>query len=400
MKLLKRAVAFKVPPTEGTLTETYEHLIPGANIPGGVQSAGKLMDATSKLSLAIAAFLGLGVGASCSLGSLESELGPSGPRPAPGHAAGGRIAFIAQADPGDSWSRALYVMNPDGSDAKPLDQHVTGPIAWSPDATMIAYSHATDHEAGIYVAEPESGRVTRLTSTSGWDGYPAWSPDGTKIAFVHNHCTLRVADLAKCAWRSMSRVSGRVDSHAWTPDSRYVYFRGEDAGTKRRFFDVVYSDWFLYRVDILTGSQERVTEDQGLEAGPSPDGSRLALILDRRDDRALFLANPDGSNLQPLPIAGYRPQGISWAPQGDRLLVEALPSDERSGLVGASLFVIEIGNKSTRRLAEKGVGWGSPSWSPDGTKVLYERSGKLAVYDLKAENEAVSREGSYPRWSP
>ncbi len=356
--------------------------------------------ASKLMTLAFAGLLGFGAVVSCSMGSLESQLRPSAARPEPGYVAGGRIAFIAQVSAADSWNRGIYVTNADGSGPKLLDQSVTGPIAWSPDGTMIAYSHAADHEEGIYVAEPESGRVTRLTSTGGWDGEPVWSPDGTKIAYVHNHCTLRVADLSKGAWRTMGRISGRVDSAAWAPDSRYLYFRGEDAGTKRRFFDVVYSDWYLYRVDILTGRQEQVTEDQGLEAIPSPDGSRLAVILDRRDGRALFVAKPDGSDLQPLPIAGYRPQGLRWSPQGDRLLIEALPSDERSGLVGAALFVIEVGNKKTKQLTERGVNWGSPSWSPDGTRVLYERTGRLEVYDLRTGRETPVRNGTDPRWSP
>jgi TolB protein len=43
-------------------------------------------------------------------------------------------------------------------------------------------SQAGDWE--IYVIDVPSGKLTRLTRSSGNDGLPTWSPDGSHIAFV------------------------------------------------------------------------------------------------------------------------------------------------------------------------------------------------------------------------
>ncbi len=310
------------------------------------------------------------------------------------------MAFIAPVNPKDSWNDGLFVINHDGSGLRLLDQHVTGPLAWSPDGTMVAYSHASGHEEGLYVAEVESAKLHRLTSASGWDGEPFWSPDGTKIAFVHDHYTLRVADLAMGMWRTISRVSGRVGSHAWSPDSRYVYFRGEDASTKRQFFDVVTSKWHLYRVEMETGEHTRLWEDDGLAVIPSPDGTRLAVILDRNAKRRLFLADARRLELREVAVPGFSPQNPHWSPAGDSLIVEGLREGEISGLAGAGLLLIGLKDGPVTILAKEGIAWNSLCWSSDGTKLLFGRSGKIMILDLQTRGETIVRDGHDARWSP
>ena len=54
---------------------------------------------------------------------------------------------------------------------------------WSPDGTLIAFSHPANGGRFIYTMTPSGGQLTQLSPPPGNDGAPAWSPDGTHIAF-------------------------------------------------------------------------------------------------------------------------------------------------------------------------------------------------------------------------
>jgi TolB protein len=81
----------------------------------------------------------------------------------------------------------LWVRNLDGSAARRLAERGSTP-EWSRDGRAIAFSGiATEDgrdDAEIFLADPESGALTRLTSSPGDDQMPTWSPDGRRIAFV------------------------------------------------------------------------------------------------------------------------------------------------------------------------------------------------------------------------
>jgi hypothetical protein len=62
-------------------------------------------------------------------------------------------------------------------------------LAWSPDATRLAFSAQRDPDlissetADIYVAAVSDGKVKKIVSTPGPDRNPKWSPDGKQIAY-------------------------------------------------------------------------------------------------------------------------------------------------------------------------------------------------------------------------
>ena len=74
--------------------------------------------------------------------------------------------------------RGLYVMKPDGSSRRLLDNRGAGYPDWSPDGTKIVY-HCTTTRAEICVYT-EGGGIDRL----GPGTEPVFSPDGTRILFV------------------------------------------------------------------------------------------------------------------------------------------------------------------------------------------------------------------------
>ena len=82
----------------------------------------------------------------------------------------------------------IDVMNLDGSNNKTIltnasqyDQNLS--LTWSPDSTSIAFTSYDSTGYEIYKINADGTNLTRLTSDSHAEQYPAWSPNGTKIAF-------------------------------------------------------------------------------------------------------------------------------------------------------------------------------------------------------------------------
>lgn len=337
------------------------------------------------------------VSVGCHAGRLAGHVGPSAARDPARATPPGRIAFIAQIDPHDFWETELVVCDPDGGNRVRLNDGVTGDSAWSPDgARIVCSAHA--RQPGLDVVEVATGQVTHLTSGTGFDGEPAWSPDGTRIAYVHDNSSVRIADLEDGSWRTCGAFGGMAFHPAWSADGRLVYFTAEDPSTRQRFGDVIESRSYAYRAEVASGACELVRSRAEVTVVPSPVDDRVAVFLRQTSGTALDVESPHEGSTRPIDPAGLRPDAVVWSPRGDRLVVQAYPAG--ADWFGMELVLVPLSGGAPERLTLDYGPETSISWSPDGTRIAFERMGKVIVMDLATHVETVIAEGEYPAWSP
>jgi cytoskeletal protein RodZ len=119
---------------------------------------------------------------------------------------------------------------------------------------------------------------------------------------------------------------------------------------------------------------------------PSPDGTQIAFDSDREGERAVYIAEADGSNVRRISGEGFAAIP-SWSPDGRTLAYVRAEADRPRVW---NLWATELETGETRRLTSYRVGqpWGA-SWFPDGQRIAYSHETRLIVLDLESGAERV-----------
>lgn len=247
----------------------------------------------------------------------------------------GRIAFtrfthIAEFE---STNEQIYVMNADGTNQTNISNNtqIDGNPAWSSDGTKIAFdrllSPLEDPPSGyseIFVMNADGTNQTRLTYSPEYVIEPTWSPDGTKLAFT-------------------------------------TFVGGSSAD-----ISVINADG--------TGQTNLQNSPNSFDKGPawSPDGARIAYDSQRGTSGEIYVMNADGTgdtNLTNSTSSDFDP---AWSHDGTKI---AFSSDRERNAEGTFVFEIYVMNADgtdVRRITYgNNTSAHDPSWSPDGTKIVF-----------------------------
>ena len=306
-------------------------------------------------------------------------------------------------------SSPLYTVQILGGAHRYLADATVASGTWSPDGKLVAY---TTSRGDLNVVNSDATGAHKLALV-GAAAYPlSWSPDGSTIRFSRDlesiwEITSSGSNLHQllAGWhKSQHKCCG-----TWSPDGKFFVFLAGPLGPaefpeaqiytlderrglfQRQVKDPVQLtsgpvDWSppvfmkdgkkmfatgttkrgeLVRIDMKSGQFEPFLGGASADSiSFSKDGRFVAYIT--YPDGSLWRANRDGSARVQLTSSLLRPRSISWSPDGNQLVFDAISPQ------GPHLWIVPSTGGSPHRLLPEDSGpEREPNWSPDGRTILF-----------------------------
>ncbi len=207
--------------------------------------------------------------------------------------------------------RGIWVLDPETGEKRRVVDRGRDPT-WSPDATEIAFEYG--HQ--IYVVHLADGSIRALT-TEGRNFFPSWSPDGEWIAYDQSNESLWLVCPDGTSRHQVSEqvgfsVIGREP--VWHPGGVTIAYRAAPIGTFTND---------IYELDLVKKSTRRVARRPGIERyfGYSKDGKWIAFSSYIDEPPHVFQAwimRRDGTDQQRLTVCGG--ESPSWSPDGTQIV--------------------------------------------------------------------------------
>ena len=251
----------------------------------------------------------------------------------------------------------------------------TGPTL-SPDGSQVAFSWNGESRENfdIYTQVIGAGSRLRLTEDPADDLAPAWSPDGRYLAF------LRSTDASAGGRAALYVISPLGGAERKLAEGNFLAFRayypvriGWSSDARTVFVaEVEGKAQGIHSVDVENGEKRRLTSPPpwgDYAPAISPDGKSMAFGRAAvMGDSAIYIAQTDGAGLRRLTsVPGSA--SVAWMPGGR----EVIFASRRTGAT-ASLWRIAAAGGEPKRLAIVGEAGAMPAISPNGGRLVYERS--------------------------
>jgi Tol biopolymer transport system component len=326
--------------------------------------------------------------------------------------------------------------------------HVAGNFrpSWSPDGRWIAFSSDRDTHAGriehqwellqdaaIYLIHPDGTDLRRLTPLDRAAGSPKWSNDGQSLVFYeaerpYGKAQIMRLDIATGAahvitdgddsklspqvvmdgtaylsiksynqnqmvWPSGARSgAGPIQNPSWSPDGRNVVYQRTSLTDKP----------FLERLPSPNDQIQLVVNTHDPFAALSASGDRIAYAEGHR----LMVANADGTGSRVIysspEIGQYSP--VTWSPDGKFIAFGMGNAFHKDGVSQQVAVIASDG--SNFRVVTTGEGSSNfPSFSPDGSKIVYRVFGTQQGLRIQSLNDGTVTKltdgwDNFPYWSP
>ena len=259
--------------------------------------------------------------------------------------------------------------------------------------SQIVFESNRDGNYEIYIAvvEQNSGNVTvvggpyRLTNNSAEDRWPELSRDGRRIVFTSNRSdgyqlwvmTLEYVDGVPAPVGGESRVfsTGGGSRAGWSPDGRWLAYNGSGGSTPRVFA--------IDPNDLNEDTKTQLTFENTGRDWPqwSPDGSQITYSRNpynpyHSDIYVIDLAFPNGvpTGSPPRPLAESGEDDMAgWSRDGTQIAFSSgrWSTDDSQG---QELYLMKNDGVDEHRITVGLSHATGPSWSPDGSKILFTRT--------------------------
>jgi dipeptidyl aminopeptidase/acylaminoacyl peptidase len=285
---------------------------------------------------------------------------------------GGSVAFVGDRD----GAARIFVLPLDGGEAMPLGEGYPSivALAWSPDATRLAFVASAPHEpatARAYLDAKSGARHIRML--------PFKSDAEGLLDGVRRH--LYVIDVEAGIAKRLTQGDFDVAAPAWSPDGRVLAFA---ARLDRSEVATALGD--ICVVEVASGALTRLTQGTGPMTLPafSHDGREIAFVGHHHGDDA---GGRFDNELLVVPLAGGPTRSLS-AGLG-RTIGDTLAGDLRSASVTAPVWSADD-REILAQVCDEGTTT-IRAFTSDGSKVRVVAGGERQIFGFSlAENGSLA----------
>jgi len=271
----------------------------------------------------------------------------------------------------------LFTINPDGTGEHMLLPNGAESPKWSPDGTKLA----------VTIDDIPGGPRTATVNPDG-SGYnlldpsftlnltcQAWSPDGDRLA---------------CAG---------FGANPTVTDGLYT-IRASDGGD-------------ITQLTTYPDGTEDAQFTNDIPLGYSADGTKILFHRNNDNDMgSLFVVNIDGTGLKQLSPEGLlvnSSQGDGWSPDGTQVAFAAFFKLSNGRGAGSALYVVDADGTDLHQITPSGLGSARARWSPDGQLIAFRSKGRAdpqiwVVHPdgtgLRSLTSGTADVSTAPVWSP
>ncbi|TGC09498.1 TolB family protein [Methanolobus halotolerans] len=231
----------------------------------------------------------------------------------------------------------------------------------------------------------------QLTNGSNYN-HPSWSPDGEKLVFAFD----------QAIWSMNSDGSGRkklYDNLAWEGDPVFnrngskIYYATE---SKKAYSSRYIS---IHVMDANGGNVLKLTETADARSpSVSPDGTRVAYISRLAGNYDVWIMDIDGTNSKRITDSPGHESSPSWSPDGSKLIYS----------LDGDILVQNTDGINPIVLTSNSYDNIDPAYSPDGSMIVFssDQSGDYDLWLMGADGKgftmltSAASDERAPAWSP
>jgi dipeptidyl aminopeptidase/acylaminoacyl peptidase/CubicO group peptidase (beta-lactamase class C family) len=249
----------------------------------------------------------------------------------------------------------------------------------SPDGEYVAYEVQEANwkenvfKSEIWTAATETGTRYQLTSSKKSSTHPRWSPDSNLIAFLSDRGGTKqiyVIGAHGGEARPLTEFDTDVADFRWSPDGGSIAFTAADPESKtqkdrkEKFgeFEIVETDFTMVHLWKIGVPTERASKPA-----------------------------------KPVRFTGgkhFSVGSFSWSPDSKHIAFDATENPSVGSIGTSDIYVLNLVDKSVKKIVDTPGPDRNPVWSPDGTKIAYETAdGREFFFFTNSYIAAVTPEG-------